>query len=169
MVAIGRDGTIIRDSQVLSAVNVKQAVNVHYSKALYNWKNFQKKRGAKHYGGNSVFFKKFDKSLLDSIISDLTAAIQISSGYHDVYELRAHALEQKLDYAKACQDWESAIKLTSPLTSCTIPDKNGNCFLYSQHIEWAQKKRDRKGKISGFILDTLINLDEDGKCIPDDI
>jgi len=145
---------------------VKAQVSVYYNRALANWKEFQKKRGAGYYGGNSIWFKKFDKALLDSIISDLTAAIQISANFYDVLELRALAWEQKLDYAKACEDWERVVKLV-PRGECTVPNATGFRSMYSMRLEEAKKKRDRKGKISGFLIDRVWNLDEDGKCFPD--
>jgi len=159
--------TRISSTPPLSTAEKEEQVKINFKKALDNWRKFQKKRGAEHYGGQSVWFKKFDKVLLNSIINDLTAAIQLSKIFYDVYELRAQAWEQKREYAKACEDWESAISLAPKSSSCSIHDANGNRWLYTSRLTDAKKKQKRKGKISGFLIDILWNQDDEGKCVPD--
>jgi len=157
----------VSSAQQLSKAEKEDQVKIIFKRALDNWRKFQKKRGAEHYGGQSVWFKKFDKGLLNSVINDLSEAVQLSKIFYDVYELRAQALEQKREYAKACEDWESAIALAPKSSSCVIPDANGNCWLYTSRLKDAGKKQKRKGKISGFLIDILWNQDDEGKCVPD--
>jgi|GEM_PF-3647369 len=138
-----------------------------FNRALDNWRKFQVKRGAEFYGGKWEVLRKFDKALLDTVLCDLNSALRLNEHFCNAYELRAQVWEQKLDYEKACEDWEKAIEL-SPSGCCVVPSANGHKWMYTFRLDIAKKKRKRKGKISGFFIDRFFEMDPDGKCISDD-